>query len=352
MHHKSKGVPRLPRRIFEWYCGSDLAEDLLGDIEEMYFTNLKNMSGFRAKKKYWQQTFSLLFSYAVRSRRSQTQNSSLPFYNIGLFKNYTKMALRNLARQKAFSLINVICLAVGMSVGLMALSAFVDVMEVDEFHHNKENIYRIITRVDDKQNKNTLASSSVPLANQLKYDGSGIEEMVMINRDFGGEVEINRSLIPVFGYYVTDNFFRVFDFELASGNPTTALKNPFSVVITEAAAAKFFGTRDPIGMTFPIKDLGDFIVTGVLKEYPRTHLYFEALVSFSTLESIQNQETLSSLSDWGPRTNFYTYLLLQPGISPDELSTLANNIVTNQFAEHDELKATAELQPLLDIRTT
>jgi putative ABC transport system permease protein len=115
-----------------------------------------------------------------------------------MFNNYSKIAFRSLGRQKTFSIINAICLSTGMSVGLLALSAFIDMKEVDDFHVNSNRIYRVISKVDDGSDKLTFASSSSPLAQQLIHDGTGIESVVQFNRDFQPEfVKGGNTAIPL-----------------------------------------------------------------------------------------------------------------------------------------------------------
>ncbi|NJN43095.1 MAG: ABC transporter permease [Flammeovirgaceae bacterium] len=248
-------VPSLPTRLFEWYCGPAAAEDLLGDAEELFYENVKSRSTGFAKRKYWLRVLSLMFSYAVRKRKSKRQSNSDASINYGLIQNYIKIAFRSLMRQKTFSIINIICLSVGMSVGLLALAAWVDITEADDFHTKRDRIYRIITSIDDKNDKNTYASSSAPLAAQLKESASGIEQMVQFNKGFSGEATLREnSAIPLSGYYATDNFFNVFDFTLTQGNAGTALAHPFNIVLTRELSEKLFGTINPIGKIIPIKD--------------------------------------------------------------------------------------------------
>ena len=185
MATKKINPPKWPASILEWYCGAALAEDLLGDIDELFYRNIKKMPAWKARWKYWMQVIVLLFSYAVKSRK---RNYSVPpdsAFNLAMLHNYTKIAFRSMGREKTFSIINVICLSTGMSVGLLALAAFVDMKEVDDFHTKKDRIYRIVTDVDDGSNKNTYASSSVPLAQTVLQNGTGIEAMVQFNNEAG-----------------------------------------------------------------------------------------------------------------------------------------------------------------------
>lgn len=343
-------VPNLPTRLLAWYCGKEEAEDILGDLEEVYLLNCQRMSRTRADLKYWMQSVGLLFSYAVARRKKKVKLKNPSHFHPGLLQNYFKTALRSLARQRSFTLINIICLATGMSVGLMSVSAFIDLKEVDDFHLRKNNIYRVITRATDHQDKATYASSSAPLSEFIETNATGVAEVVTIKKKFSSEAQFdNRSGVPLSGYYASANFFNVFDFKLAIGNASNALSHPSSIVLTSELSEKLFGLSDPLGKTIPTKD-GDLIVTGVLEEFPRTHFWFESLVSLSTVETSTLVHPEKS-ADWGPRTSYYTYLLLTPNGSPDAIQSLLRTAPAN-FKGENIKEVTYDLQKLDQIPTT
>lgn len=126
---KSINPPKWPKRLFEWFCNEAVAEDLTGDMDEIFHNNLKKMSPIRASLKYCLQVLVLITSYGVktRKRKYKHQHGSASYYSLAMYNSYSKIAFRSLAKQKTFSLINIICLSVGMSIGLLALAAYVDV---------------------------------------------------------------------------------------------------------------------------------------------------------------------------------------------------------------------------------
>jgi putative ABC transport system permease protein len=355
--NKKINPPTWARRFFEWYCNDEtVAEDLTGDMEELFHQNLETMSAFKARLKYCLQILVLIFSYAVRNRKKKysARYSSNGLHSFAMYKSYTTLAFRNLARQKVFSFINMICLSVGMSVGLLALAVFIDVMEVDSFQKEAENIYRITTEVDDKNEKTTYASSSAPLAEQLKTTATGIKAVVQLEKNFNPEViQSANTSIPFQGYYADKNFFEVFTFPLLEGNAKRALEKPFSVVLTESAAEKLFRKTSAIGKILEVKGLGNFEVTAVIKDYPRSHLLFEVLASYSTIALLEQQGKLEpSLQDWGPVTDHYTYLLLPENKNASEIASLLAKFTPAQFPKEPSVKATYELQPLTEIPTS
>jgi putative ABC transport system permease protein len=348
---KKVNPPRWVERFFEWYCSPEVAEDLIGDMDELFLQNLRKMSVFRARLKYMLQAFVLLFSYAVRNRKSKFhKRTASSYHSFAMYQSYSRIAFRSLAKQKIFSVINIICLSVGMSIGLLALAAFVDITEVDEYQANKELIFRINTQVDDTSNKRLYASSSAPLADQLRVESTGVREIVQIQNEFAAEiVQAPNVTIPLAGYYATSNFFSVFTFPLAEGNAERALEKPFSVVITESAAARLFRDVSPLGKILEVNGLGNFEITGVMKDYGRSHLYFEIIASYSTLAMLEQQGKIEpSLRQWGPVTSHYTYVLLHENKQAGDLAPVLQRISLEQYNKPD-LHVRYELQALTDI---
>lgn len=349
--------PAWIRKIFEWYCPADLAEDLLGDMDELFYQNLDKMAPAKAKRKYCLQSLSLLVSYAVKSRK-RNQNMFKPdrYNSFAMYRSYSKIAFRSLAKQKVFSVINVICLSVGMSVGLLALGALVDVLQVDNFQTNRARIYRVTSDVDDKSAVRTFASASAPLSEKLREESTGVEEVVSMSNTFTSEVVMSSDISIPFrdGYYATANFFKVFTFPLIEGNPATALEKPFSIVLTEETAKKLYRETSPLGKIMEIKGLGNFEVTGVVKDHPRSHFLFEAIASYSTIAVLEQQSKIGKvMNNWGPITDHYTYLLTNSEEVPASLEKFlasTSKEVNAQLAKgKDQVSVTYGLQSINDI---
>jgi hypothetical protein len=141
-----------------------------------------------------------------------------------MLTSYFKVAFRNLARHKYLSMLNALGLALGMSVSLLLISFYSFVSSFDDFHIKGDNIYRIISTVEQGLQRTDLASAPFIVAKNLENDVPGIDEVVCINSAFNGAVVSDKFNMPVSGYYADDNFFSVFDFKLLQGNPRTALQ--------------------------------------------------------------------------------------------------------------------------------
>ncbi len=235
-----------------------------------------------------------------------------------MFKNILITSLRNLLRNKSFSLINLIGLSVSMSLGMLILLIIRDQVSFDNFHQDSERVYRVNSRVVHPDwGMIDFASAPLPLGRVLVEEYSFTENAVRISRQFYGDATFLRLTVPLKGLLVDPSFLQVFNFPLAKGDPTSALIAPNSLVLTTRLAQKLFGTTEPVGQILSIKGLGDFTVTGVLQEFPgKTHFEFEVLCSLSTLPALEQRGAVSqTLENWSSYYNNYLYIKLKEGTS-------------------------------------
>lgn len=263
-----------------------------------------------------------------------------------------RTGFRNMRKQKAISVINITCLSVGMSVGLFSLAIWRDIISIDDFHQNAKRIYRVITHIENRSGKIPYASTSAPLAEHLKINRAGIEEIVQLDKQFNPAVVIGPgSTMPFSGYYATPNFLTVFDFPLTQGNPQHALDHPFTVVITEKMASTLFRDTSPIGKVIQLEGLGDVEITGVFGDHERTHFTFDMIASFSTVSILEKNGLREKTTDnWGPLTTTYTYLLLANETTAAQIQQLLNSPFEAYFGKAD--RVTFSLQSLNNISRT
>ncbi|MCW5910559.1 MAG: ABC transporter permease [Cyclobacteriaceae bacterium] len=342
--------PRLARKLFKWLAGPAFVDDLLGDMDEWFYKNLETHSPFRARVKYWKQVLSLLFSYAIRKRKRQAQLS--PFsqraFSFAIVKNYFIVASRSLNRHRYFTIVNAAGLAIGMSISLLVITMFAYVCTYDNFHVNKNRIFRVISSHEKGVQKYDMASAPIQLADKLKSNLPGIEQVTRITSNFRGEALINNSNVPVQGFYVDPEFLSIFSFELLEGNAATALQKPKSIILTQSSSKKLFGDEPAFGRIIEIVKKGNFEITGILKDPPRnTHFSFESLVSYSTLPVLQTGDVIQYENPFQYGLEF-VYMLVrdkkQTGIIESYLSKLAE-----ESGKISEAKINYTLQALTDI---
>jgi putative ABC transport system permease protein len=341
---KRIGPPRLAQYIFDWYCGLAKVEDLQGDMDEMFEINVKRRGVLRARLIYWRQVISLLGSYAIRARK---RNASTPAYSgtsvLPLLRNYVIVGSRNLARQKYFTVINVAGLAVGMSISLLFITLFISVTDYDEFQKKKKNIYRVITSRDDK----TFASAPEPLALKIKSELAAAGDVVRIGKFLFTSEPQPRQEIYVQGYFVDPEFLTTFTFPLASGDPSSALDDPHSILLTETSARKVFGSVDVIGKIIQMGAHGDFVIKGVLRDHPaNSHMRFDALASYATLDAIPNT---NSEKGWSEFMDHYVYLHVAESADLSVLSGYLDRVAEQVKVTDPSHSTSFHLQALTDI---
>jgi len=259
--------------------------------------------------------------------------------------NYIKTALRAIRRQKGYSLINVSGLAIGLAVCMLIILWVVDEWSFDRFNTKANRIFRVYRDESATQKNSTSVLTSPPMAAALKSD---FPEIVKATR-FG---YWHRQLVtykdkrfnePGFRHADPD-FFAMFSFPLVKGNPETIFSNPYSVILTEKTAAKYFGEEDPIGKILTVNNSFDVTVTGVIhNESLNSSLEFDLLSPFEILlkESIGEDNA----DNWG-FNSFGTYVMLEPSASAENLNQkLAGYLKKYAEEDTDELV----LQPLTDI---
>jgi putative ABC transport system permease protein len=237
-----------------------------------------------------------------------------------MLKNILTTALRNILRNRTFSLINLIGLSVSMSLGMLIISIVKEQYTFDNFHNDSDRIYRVNTRAIKVEGYTwDFASAPLPLGNAISDNYTFTENVVRVSRYFNGEASIGNVKVPLNGLMVDQSFLEVFNFPLEKGNVATALTEPNGLVLTQQAALKMFGNSEPIGQTVSISGSGDFVVTGVLKEFAsKTHFEFEMLASISALAGVEKNRDKTnvfdhSIDNWNNYFTNYIYLKLKEG---------------------------------------
>ncbi len=234
-----------------------------------------------------------------------------------MIKNYFKITLRNLWRNKGFSAINIVGLAIGIATCLIIMLYVNNELSYDRFNKNAGRMVRVSFEGNVQGEKMSESTVMPPVAQTLKADFPDVEDAARI-RDFGtpkliyGDKSFREDAVA----FVDPNFFQVFTLPLLEGDAITALTAPNTVVITKAIAKKYFGNDDPIGKIISFKDEKNAPckVTGVIDKVPlNSHFHFDLFASMVGLPESKEVNWMSS--------NFYTYLLLKEGHDYKKLET-------------------------------
>ncbi|MFP4088802.1 MAG: ABC transporter permease [Cyclobacteriaceae bacterium] len=266
--------------------------------------------------------------------------------------NYFKIALRSMLKHRIFSFINIFGLAISLSACLLMLSIIVVQYSYDEFHADADRIYRINSiHHTGGDFPHTFATATPALVNYFDENAPEVESTVVLKKGFGGDFSANDRIIPVQGLYASEDFLQTFTFPLRSGNPKTALKEPFSLILTERVAEKFFGQQDPIGQMMSLAGIGEFKVTGLMADPPtNTHIKFEVLASYGTLLALARQGKGSVQTDnWQSLYDHYVYVKLRKEAQIDQLAAYFPQISQAFYQESDPIQAEFTYQSLRNI---
>lgn len=219
-----------------------------------------------------------------------------------MLKNYFITAIRYLWKQKGFSIINLIGLTIGMSVCYFALLFVHFELSYDTYHEKADRIYRLVTDIKTEHGTDKLSTTAI-MAPAIQAAFPEVQASTRIFLDYliiqMDEEQYGEEKIA----YADSSIFSVFTFPLTSGNPVKSLNAPYSVILSETSARKYFGEQNPLGKTLKVNGKEQATVTGVMKDIPEnSHFKVDMLFSMSTLgeEWMQNSK----------RFFFYTYLLL------------------------------------------
>ena len=188
-----------------------------------------------------------------------------------MLKNYLKIALRNLTRNKVFSIINIAGLSLGLACCMLIVLYTKDEISFDRFQKNKDRLFRIQATISDENETRTIGSTNAIHGPTFKEEIPEIEEVIRAQSTSfvskKGNDLLNENVL-----FADDNFFTVFSLPLISGDPRTVLSDVHSIVISENVAKKYFNTGDAIGKTLNLKidnAFEPFVVSGVAKNCPQ-----------------------------------------------------------------------------------
>jgi len=301
--------PSSARRFLNWFLRDDLAEEVQGDLDEQYVCKLENSTPFRANLNYWYQVLNYLRPFAI------SKSSSALFIQYAMFRNYFKISIRNLYKQKLYSAINIGGLAVGLTSFILIFLFVQHELSYDRSYDNADHIYRIYQR----QLGNVFLGSDYfgvtpePLASALMEEYPEVTIATTIDQESAllGIDDDNHYFEK--GLVADPHFFDVFDFSFLKGNVKTALENPESIVLTRGLSSKLFGEKDPLGQTLIYRNGDSYTVTGVINDPPE-NISFE----FSFIASLPVDTTQRDNSQWTSNSVF-TFFVLAEDANPSDL---------------------------------
>ncbi|MCD4696527.1 MAG: ABC transporter permease [Bacteroidales bacterium] len=267
-----------------------------------------------------------------------------------MFKNYLVSSFRNLYKRKTYSLINILGLATGIASFLIIYLYIANELSYDKHHQHAKNIYRLVNVYDFEGVGENSASAPFPVAFTLVNDYPGMVKNVVRLFNFQAPrsfVEYEEKKFNERNFFFADStYFSIFDHTFIKGNPTTALDEIGSVVITQSTARKYFGNEDPIGKTILFETNLHLQVSAVIEDVPEeSHFRFDFLGSMSSLRQAFGGK-LPQTWVWNP---CWTYLLLNEDTDPNTLEEKFPEFIQKYFYDAEKDNVSMYLQPLTDI---
>ena len=287
--HKNKS-PLIARGLLELFLRSDLKEQRLGDYEEIFKYKTETDGVVKAKLWYWNQT--------LRSIPKLIYDSV--YWGIAMFLNYLKVALRGIRKQKTYSFVNIVGLALAMASCIILSLWIINQLSYDKFHENSESIYQVLMQGNSPDNPST----PWPLAQALKEDFPEVDKSTRIGSfnetlvNYGSKSFYENNILTV-----DPDFFKIFSFPFISGNPASAFNDIHAVVLTKSMAEKYFGQTDVVGKTLVFDGQNNMIVAGVVDDVPQnSSIQFDMLVPVEYKIATNRTGFEMSWGWWSPNT--------------------------------------------------
>ena len=227
-----------------------------------------------------------------------------------MIRNYLKIALRNLKRNKGFSFINILGLAIGMASAMLILLWIQHEWSYDRFHEKKDRIYEAWNRSPFSGKLQCWNTTPKVLASALQRDNPEVETTARVNWETDRLFKVGEKTILGGGNIVDSTFLQIFSFPLVKGDPKTALMEPSSIVLTESLAKSLYGDKDPMGEIITVDNRIPLKITGILKDLPsNSRFQFKYLMPWERLRQENGDDNY-----WG-NNSVITYVLLKENAS-------------------------------------
>lgn len=340
---KQYNPPFIGDKLLRIFVSGSQKEDLSGDFLEIYSDNREEKGRFSAWILYWMQLLAYLPEFI----------SNLLYWEIQMIFNYLKTALRNIRKNRIYSLITISGMAISIAACFLILKYVGFELSFDRFHKNADNLYRLIN--DRYQNGELIQHGVITYPSVPKAMCKDYPEIINYTRMYqSGRIYLRRDDVGFEETYIyaDEAFFSMFSFHLISGDPDEVLSEPYSILLSESYAEKYFGsdwrTEGVSGKVLTVDNNFNLTVTGVFEDIPaNSHITFNILVSFKTIAPIEGD----NFEDSWTYSDFYVYLQLASGTNKKVLDQKFINFSERYFNGTEVTNSLEKfyLQPLKDI---
>jgi|GEM_PF-1972917 len=249
-----------------------------------------------------------------------------------MFAPNLKLAFRRLAKRKLYTFLNVLGLALGLAgCGLISLY-IADEWQVDRFHANGDRLYRVITRAVTKGSTSDISTVGRPLARTIREEVPEVERVVSMH-EFGLPVKHNNQYFFDKQLFADEHFLPSMTFPLLAGEVETALREPFTVVLTESAARRYFGTTAVLGKTLMVADTMPFRITGVTADPGPSHMVFDQLLSMATFRKLGGEDSDQHWFTWDETCYVLLSKEADPAVAERKIAALSMKHYGQQYRQ-------------------
>jgi len=306
--------PLLAQRLLSKFLRDDLIEEVRGDLEEKFYSDLNSKSVLKTKINYWYQAINYFRPFALRNSISTNTN------NYDMFQNYFKIGWRNIIRTKGYSSINIGGLAIGLTVTMLIGLWIYDELSFDRYHQNYNHLAQVMQ--NQTLNGATETEYSIPrplefvmrttYANDFKY-------LSMASWTHDHILSVGEKAITKSGNFFQSDFPEMISLRMIRGS-RQGLKDPTSILLSVSTAAALFGSTDPMNQSIRIANRLDVKVTGVYEDLPYT-------TTFRNLDFIASWELYitselwlkSAVDQWG-NNSFQLFAMVSPNTDMKSVS--------------------------------
>ncbi|MCK8492700.1 ABC transporter permease [Spirosoma sp. RP8] len=272
MNSNRSGNPQPPPtwadRLLNWLVAPHLREEVLGDSHERYYRRLQRLGPAKARRLYWQEMLAYLRPSMIK-RETTNEYTSPYFLSPDMLRNYVTVAWRNLSRNRAFSIINLLGLALGMACSLLIMLWVQDERSVDRFHANGNHLYQVYERQYFEGKAQASYFTQGLLADELKRTIPEIQYASAIESSYPTTFANGDKIIKMSGTFAGADFFHMFSYPFLQGTPATALGSPGGIAISRKMADQFFESPEQaMGQSIRYENKEDLRVTAVFDDLP------------------------------------------------------------------------------------
>ncbi|MEQ9443656.1 MAG: permease prefix domain 2-containing transporter [Cyclobacteriaceae bacterium] len=348
--HPHHSPPRWPDKLLEWFCAPELLEEVLGDLHERYYLKVQKVGETKARREYWREVLAYLRPAIIKRPSIRSITSISP----DMLRNYFKIAFRNIIRSQAFSAINILGLALGMTCFLFIFLWVQDERSVDNFHENRNlyNLYQTTyapegvdgqyttpVRYTDNRRHVLLEDiqESIPEIERINFYATGYELPWGHPETF----QVGKEIHKLEGSRAGADFFSMFNYPLIAGSEENALKEINSIAISRTMAALFFKSPEKaIGKSIRYENQFDLVITAVFEDVTaKSSLQFDFLLNWD----FHNQRG----DGWASHV-ILTTLQLADNADVERVESNINRFIQPYLDQDESVKIEVGLQPFRD----